>query len=124
MRKLFQKVKKQNEKIPFDQPIVDIKAQIETIKIIEKENTIDLGKRIHQFEYLDFDLRLDRDITGMYRLVVFEGKNRRFSFSIRCKHKDYDSLRVSFEEIVRFLNGDRRIIDLPKHDRLRGHYFG
>lgn len=105
-------------------PAVDIDAQIETIKRIEEEQKPDLGSRIHQFSYGDLELRLDRDITGSYRLCVFEGTERRFSFTVRCEQGDYESLRTSFQEIIAFLNGDRRIADLPRHDRLTGHYFG
>lgn len=107
-----------------DWPEFDINAQVDMIKKIESETKFDLGQRIHYFYYKNFELSLDREITGLYRIVVCEGKDRRFSFSIRSKPGDYQAFLTSLEEIVKFLDGDRRIINLPKHDLLKGFYFG
>ena len=106
------------------EPPLDLNAQIDAIKQFQEENQPDFGIRIHQFDYKNLECRLDRDITGSYRLCVFEGTERRFSFTIRCESDDYDILRSSFQEIIEFLDGDRRIADLPKTERLTGHYFG
>ena len=107
-----------------DWPPFDISAQIARIKTIESEKKIDLGQRINCFSYKHFELNLDCDITGFYRIVVYEGRDRRFSFSIRCKQGDYEAFLSSLKEIVEFLDGDRRIKNLPKHDLLKGYYFG
>ena len=105
-------------------PQVDIKAQIDTVKFNESNRDIGLGRRIHYFPFREFELQLDRDITGMYRVVVTEGNNRRFSFAIKCKHGDYAKLGTCFEEILQYLSGDRRIANLPNHDLMKGHYYG
>jgi hypothetical protein len=105
-------------------PLLDTGAEIEVIKRIEAAQDPGLGRVIHHFPYLEFDLWLDRDITGTYRVVVYQGKKRRYSFSIQCGHKDYEALRNGFEEIICFLGGNRRIVDLPKNKHLKGHYFG
>ena len=127
MKKFYQYVRKlfsrpeHNEQHMQD---ININAQIETVKLKETEDNIEPGRRIHYFPYLEFELQLDRDIIGLYRLVVNEGQNRRYSFTINCKQRDYESLRSAFEEIIQFLDGDRRIANLPNHDRLEGHYYG
>ena len=105
-------------------PPFDINKQIEKIKQTETVQKIPLGQRIISLQYKYLELSLDREITGTYRLIVYEGKDRRFSFSICCNYKDYEALSKSFEEIIQFLDGDRRIKNLPNHENLKGHYFG
>ena len=63
-------------------------------------------------------------MLGLYRVTVNEGKERRYSFTVVCEPGDYDTLRSSYEEITAFLDGDRRLANLPRHDRLKGHYYG
>jgi len=127
MKKLLNRIKnalpKSNVQEP-DWPPFDINRQIEKIKQTEIDHEIPLGQRIISFQYKYFELSLDREITGMYRLIVYEGKDRRFSFSIHCKHKNYDALSTSFGEIIQFLDGDCRIKNLPNNEHLKGHYFG
>jgi len=120
LKKLFQPPKS----IEPEKQTIDIDKQVEAVKKIEANEVIEVGRRIHYFSFLELELQLDRDITGMYRLVANEGENRRFSFSIRCEHKDYETLRKAFVEIIKFLNSDRRIVNLPKFDYLKGHYYG
>ncbi len=105
-------------------PPVDIEAQIEAIRNIESDEDIGLGRRIHCFACREYELSLDRDIMGTYRVIAYQGKERRYSFTVTCPHKDYEALRNAFEEIVRYLGGDRRLADLPRHERMKGHYFG
>ena len=105
-------------------PPVDLGKEIESIRNSESDTDIGLGRKIHGFPFHEFELCVDRDITGMYRLVVYQGTERKYSFSIRCKHRDYTALRSGFEEIVKFLEGNRRIADLPKQENLKGFYFG
>ena len=37
---------------------------------------------------------------------------------------DYAALLSSFEEIIRFLKGNRHIANLPNEEKLKGFYFG
>ena len=120
IKRLFYRKKKREP----EWPQVNIKAQIDTIEYNESNRDIGLGSRIHYFSFQEFELQLDRDITGMYRVVVTEGNNRRFSFTIKCKYGDYAKLGTCFEEILQYLSGDRRIADLPNHDLIKGHYYG
>ena len=106
------------------QPSVNLAAQIEAIQRVEANEELDLGKRIHSFRHGGLELRLDRDVLGMYRVTVNEGKERRYSFTIVCQPGDYDALRAGYEEITGFLDGDRRPATLPRHDRVKGHYYG
>lgn len=105
-------------------PSLDLDAEIETIRTAETSQHIELGKQIHSFTYQHLNLRLDRDILGMYRVTVNEGRERRYSFTITCGQGDYDALRDGFAEIAKFLNSDRRLDDLPQDDRVKGHYYG
>jgi hypothetical protein len=105
-------------------PTVNLAAEIDAIRRIEQAEEIDLGKRIHCFRHQGLELRLDRDVLGWYRVTVSEGKDRRYSFTIVCEPGDYDTLRAGYEEITAFLDGNRHLTDLPRHDRLKGHYYG
>jgi hypothetical protein len=107
------------EAAPFD-----LDAQIACVAEAEAERDAGLGRRIYQFRYRDLDLRLDRDVLGRYRVTASEGPQRRFSFTVLCDQGDYAALRDGFAEITRFLDGERRVRDLPRHDRLQGHYYG
>ena len=124
MKKIFKRLFTKPQPPEVDWPPVDLQAQIDKIKQIESEQEIDLGRRIYQFDYKQFELCLDRDVLGMYRVIAFIGKERRFSFSIKCKHKDYTNLIRGYEEIFIFFDGDHHIRNLPNNDLLKGHYFG
>lgn len=123
MTPLFSK-KKKSRTPAGERPEIDIPAQIERIRGIEKEAGPDLGRLIHACEYGDFVLRLDRDVTGMYRVMATVGQERWYSFSVRSGHKDYAALGRAYEEIIAFLGGERRRADMPDHEKLKGHYFG
>ena len=105
-------------------PSVNLAAEIEAIRHVESTATPDLGKRIHSFRHQGLELRLDRDVLGMYRVTVNEGKERRYSFTIVCPPGDYDALHAGYEEITEFLDSDRHLAKLPRHDRVKGHYYG
>jgi len=127
MKKLFNNLKKMSsrrERKEVEWPVVDLDEQIEKIKTIEADADPGLGKRVHYFDFRQFELRLDRDCMGLYRIIANVGNERRYSFSIRCSHKDYEILRSCFEEITEYLSGDRRMADLPNHERMKGHFFG
>lgn len=123
MSPLFSKKKKAQKK-EDKKPEINIPSQIDKIREIEKESGSDLGRLIHAFEYGDFVLRLDRDVTGMYRVMVTVGQERWYSFSIRSQHKDYEALQKAYEQIASFLSGERRLAEMPNHEKLKGHYFG
>lgn len=105
-------------------PSVNLTAEIEAIQRAEAAQELDLGKQIHSFRHQGLELRLDRDVLGMYRVTVNEGRDRRYSFTIVCAPGDYAALHAGYEEITRFLDSDRRLTKLPRHDRLKGHYYG
>lgn len=105
-------------------PTLDLEAQIEAIRQVETSHHIDLGKQIHCFKHRGLALRLDRDVLGMYRVTVNEGKDRRYSFTILCPQGDYVALHAGYEEITDFLDGERRLTDLPRHERVKGHFYG
>ena len=104
--------------------VFNLDAEIEAIRQIEAAGPVDRGKRIHGFIHQGLELRLDRDVLGWYRVTVNEGRERRYSFSIVCDPGDYEALRACYQEITAFLDSDRRPANLPRHERLKGHYYG
>lgn len=85
---------------------------------------IALGRRIHQFTYGIFEVRLDRDITEHYRVTVFNGRERVYSFTVMAREGEYEVLRDGYRTIIDFLDGERNLSDLPDSQSLRGHFYG
>ena len=106
------------------EPIINLTREVEVVQEVESEQEIGLGHPIHSFSYEGLELRLDRDITGQYRVTVNEGRERRYSFTFHSAPHDYEALQAGYEEIIQFLNGTRRITTLPNHERLKGHFYG
>ncbi|MDZ7716643.1 MAG: hypothetical protein U5J95_10565 [Balneolaceae bacterium] len=102
----------------------DVERVIQQIKEIEAKQDIPLGKRIHSSSHLNFDLYLDRDITKNYRITVFLGRNRIYSFSIFAQLGDYSILEKGYKQVVSFLEGDRVIKELPDNKIVKGFYYG
>ncbi|HET6568776.1 MAG TPA: hypothetical protein VFG50_12490 [Rhodothermales bacterium] len=105
-------------------PPLDLDAEVGRVRQAEASGVIPTGHLIHRFTYTGLDLRLDRDMTGTYRLTVNEGGHRLYSFSVICARNDYLALLKAYEEITRFLAGSRAPADLPRRDGLMGHYYG
>lgn len=94
-------------------------------EIRERESSgVDLGRRIYQFTYGIFEVRLDRDITEHYRVTVFNGRERVYSFTVMAKEGEYEELRESYRTIIDFLDGERKPSELPDTGRLKGHFYG
>lgn len=102
---------------------IDISTVIEEVKKNEQKG-VPLGKRIHTFEYQLMEIRLDCDIASNYRVTVYEGEERRYSFTVFAKQGDYDTLEQVYGRIIGFLDGDRQITGLPDNDTLKGFYYG
>lgn len=109
-----------------DQPRepVDVQRIIRQIKEAEEKKDIPLGKRIHSFSYVDFQLNLDRDITEHYRITVYQGQERIYSFTIFAKERNYDILEQAYSQIITFMEGDRNIGSLPDDEILKGFFYG
>lgn len=103
---------------------IDVEAELSRIQHAEASREIEPGKRIHEFRYEELDVRLDRDVLGLYRVTVNQGRERIYSFTIVCPPKDYDTLRAGYEEIALFLNGERHPANLPNSEWLKGHFYG
>lgn len=103
---------------------LDLSAEIEAVRTLEAAGGIEPGKRIHSFSCQELELRLDQDVMGQYRVTAWEGRERRYSFTIRCETGDYTSLRKAFEGIAHFLRSDRHLARLPDDALLKGHFYG
>ncbi|MGK7370530.1 MAG: hypothetical protein ACNS64_09960 [Candidatus Halalkalibacterium sp. M3_1C_030] len=117
LKKLFSSPSKPQEK-------TDIPAIIDQIKAREESNDISLGRRIHKLSYLDLDLFLDRDITENYRVTVYRGRERMYSFSIFANQGNYDILEKGYARIINYLEGERKIADLPEDETIKGFFYG
>lgn len=102
----------------------DTERVIAQIKERETKLDIPLGRRIHSSSHLNFDLYLDRDITKNYRITVFLGRDRIYSFSVFAHEGDYAILEEGYTQVINFLEGDRAIKDLPENETVKGFFYG
>lgn len=111
---------------PHKEPIPDPDYDTLLEAIIKKENSEDIqpGKRIHKFDYRLFSIRLDRDITKNYRITVFQGNERIYSFTVFAKKGDFTKLRQAYPLVINFLKSEQNITELPDSDLLKGFFFG
>lgn len=105
-------------------PPLDIDGLINQIKGIEVINPPEPGRKIYSFMYYDFELILDVEVTGQYRLSAFSGKEKKYGFLIKCETGNYKVLAEGIKQCIDFLDGNRKIGDLPDNEVLKGHYFG
>lgn len=111
------------EKAPEEED-VNISGVIEQIKRVEMAEVIPPGQRIHTMNYGNWDLFLDRDITENYRVAVYRGRERVYSFSIYADRGDYEILEEGYENIIQFLNGESKVNDLPDNAKIKGFFYG
>ena len=109
---------------PGDPDIPDLQPIISQIIERNRSGDIEPGRRIHEFCHRNFTLRLDYDVTKTYRLTIYRGTERIYSFSIYCKACAADDLKIAYNRVITFLNGDRKLKELPDNDLLKGFYFG
>ncbi|WP_020404049.1 hypothetical protein [Gracilimonas tropica] len=107
---------------PEDKPVSkpDIDSIIQKVQQVEENSDIEPGRKIHEFDHGFLSLRLDRDITKNYRITVFQGTERIYSFSI----SEDSVLENALHQILDFLNGSRSFKELPNSETLKGFYFG
>lgn len=119
LKKMFQNG--EGTEAPRDR--IDLEELIEEIR--EREaGEIPRGRKIHQFEYGIFEVRLDRDITERYRVTVMNGRERVYSFTVKGGEGDYEILREGYDRILEYLDGERNPSGLPDNTTLKGHFYG
>lgn len=123
-RNLHQFVKGTNGTHAAEPEPLDLDAEVEVVRAAEAAEGIEPGKRIHSFVCEGLELRLDQDVVGQYRVTAWEGRERRYSFTVHCEAGNYAALRRGFEEIAHFLQSDRRLAHLPDDTLLKGHFYG
>lgn len=123
MKKFLSKLFGNNKIEQPELPSADIEKVMEEIKTAEAATEPEPGRLIYKFVHQEFDMQLDLEVTGTYRLVALIGLEKRFSFSIRCLKGEYNLLQSGLEESMHFLNGSRQLVNLPKTRLLKGHFF-
>lgn len=116
LKQLFKRKPAEEEIIPKP----DIERLIEQVKMQEQGSETEPGRKIHEFDYGHFTLRLDRDITKNYRITVSYGNERIYSFSVL----DDQHLEHAYHEVIKFLGGSRSLSRLPNSEKVKGFFFG
>ncbi|MBO6585350.1 MAG: hypothetical protein JJ953_04545 [Gracilimonas sp.] len=120
LRNLFQREKEPD--IPAPEP--NYTEIINKIKQTEESQDIQPGRKIHAFDYDLFELRLDRDITNQYRITVFRGSERVYSFTVFVTKQELQKLDKAYRDVISFLKENPSVAHLPDNDLLKGFYFG
>lgn len=126
MKSFFDKLKKLFSYGQNDRPSDPFKPDEIAAQITKREQEIAVepGRRIHESHYRGLDLFLDLDITETYRITVYNGKERVYSFSVYCGQGEYEELKEAYRRIASFLEGNGDPGELPDDDRLKGFYYG
>lgn len=104
--------------------IPDINEIIRQIESRESEQEIPLGRRIHTFSYKGLQLFLDQDITENYRVTIYSGRERIYSFSIYVNRGEYESLKDGYKQIIEYLDSERKVSELPENENIKGFFYG
>lgn len=104
----------------------DVPAIIDQIKAREGEagSDIPLGKRIHSFHHRNYLVALDRDISKNYRVTVYQGRERIYSFTLFANQGNYDILEQAYGRIIGFLDSEQKLSNLPDNEILKGFFYG
>lgn len=104
--------------------VLDLDWVMAEVKKKEAGGEIPLGQRIFSFDYASLLYSLDREITKNYRLTIYNGEERLFSFTIFAQLGNYEILRQALEQSIAFMDSERKIANLPKNDILIGFFYG
>lgn len=103
---------------------MDLQQVMGHIRTAEERRPPEPGRRIHQFSWMELEVRVDLDITRQYRITIFRGTDRCYSFTVYAKAGEYDSLENALYSIEEFLMSDQNISRLPDNKMIKGYYFG
>lgn len=120
----FKKLFEKNSTLKKPIPDPDFPAIINEIK--EKESSVEIipGKKIHEFKYNLFTLRLDQDVTENCRITVNRGNERVYSFTVFASPRAYKKIEQAYRDVIDFLKSERNISELPDSDQIKGFYYG
>lgn len=121
---MFDRLKKQFFSPSEQEQETDVPTIIEQIKAREAKNDIPLGRRIHSFHHEEYQLALDRDISKNYRVTVYLGRERIYSFTLFANQGNYDILEQAYGRIIGFLDSEQKLSNLPDNEILKGFFYG
>lgn len=101
---------------------VDIQQIVQSIRKQEQQD-IATGRKLLRIDYQQFDLLVDREFTGRYRISVFQGQHKVYGFTINEKEIDNQQFEAAWDDILIFLEQPSPT-QLPQSDLLTTHFFG
>lgn len=102
---------------------IDIEAIIEKIRTREQDE-LATGRKIVRFDYRSFEIILDREFTGRYRISVFQGQHKCYGFAIQKKELTDEEFKHIWERVIGFLGHSPSPARLPEHELWKAHFFG
>lgn len=119
--KIFSLLGLQNSEKP--QKSVDTEKIVREIRLAE-EQEISTGKRIYAIDYMHYNLILDREFTGNYRISVFTGNHKIYGFSITEEDITDKQFATIWDKVIAFLKDDPSPQTMPDDKFLKTHFFG
>jgi hypothetical protein len=102
---------------------VDCQQIVGNIRSKERSE-IPVGRKIYDLSFKEFEILLDREFTGHYRISVFQNQHKIYGFTVSEKEISDDEFVVVWEIIIDFLSNNPSPKQLPDHDLMNSHFFG
>lgn len=102
---------------------VDCQKIVATIRRRERQE-IPVGRKIYDLQFKQFDLVLDREFTGHYRISVFQDHHKVYGFTISDKEISDENFAKVWKMVTQFLGNTPSPKHLPEHQLMQSHFFG
>ncbi len=82
-----------------------------------------IGRKILSLDYQQFELLVDREFTGRYRISAFKGQHKIYGFTVSEKEISDQQFKTVWNDILKFLDHPSPN-KLPESEQLSAHFFG
>ena len=120
-KKIFELFKTDNQ--PPARESIDTKRIVQQIRNNEEEDRPS-GRKIYSFDFKNYHINLDREITGQYRISVFLGNHKVYGFLITEEDIPDQQFVEIWDQIIRFLDENPSPKKMPDSEELTAHFFG
>lgn len=102
---------------------VDIPELVRQIRSKEGDQPSQ-GKKIHSFQFQDYDIVLDREFNERYRISVFVDQQKVYGFNIEDKDISDQEFEQIWDRILHFLEESPSSKSTPETELVTSHFFG
>ena len=102
---------------------IDCQQMVANIRRRERDE-IPVGRKIYDLQFGQFDVTLDREFSGHYRISVFQDHHKIYGFTINDKEISDENFVKVWEIVTKFLGKNPSPKHLPDHQLMKSHFFG